>query len=97
MWRAAAARFTPGSPRAHSGWRARGSEDATKFYAAEIILAMESVHALGYIHRCDAPRRTPALRPLIARGLEQRPEARQRAAGPGGAREADGHGAVQKG
>jgi serine/threonine kinase 38 len=27
------------------------TEDATKFYAAEAILAIDSVHALGYIHR----------------------------------------------
>jgi serine/threonine protein kinase len=27
------------------------SEEAAKFYMAELILAVQSVHALGYIHR----------------------------------------------
>jgi protein-serine/threonine kinase len=27
------------------------SEDVTRFYMAECILAIEAVHALGYIHR----------------------------------------------
>ena len=28
------------------------SEDVTRFYMAECILAIEAVHDLGYIHRC---------------------------------------------
>jgi hypothetical protein len=28
------------------------SEDVTKFYMAECILAIEAVHNLGFIHRC---------------------------------------------
>jgi protein-serine/threonine kinase len=28
------------------------SEDVTRFYMAECILAIEAVHELGYIHRC---------------------------------------------
>jgi protein-serine/threonine kinase len=28
------------------------SEDVTRFYMAECILAIEAVHNLGYIHRC---------------------------------------------
>ncbi len=28
------------------------SEDVTRFYLAESILAIEAVHNLGYIHRC---------------------------------------------
>jgi protein-serine/threonine kinase len=28
------------------------SEDVTRFYVAECILAIEAVHDLGYIHRC---------------------------------------------
>ena len=31
------------------------SEEATRFYAAEAILAIEAVHALGYIHRDIKP------------------------------------------
>jgi len=31
------------------------SEDATRFYAAEAVLAIEAVHALGYIHRDIKP------------------------------------------
>eukprot|EP01041_Mallomonas_annulata_P008264 gene8264-17006_t len=27
------------------------SEDSTRFYIAEMVLAVSSVHALGYIHR----------------------------------------------
>lgn len=30
------------------------SEDVTKFYMAECILAIEAVHKLGFIHRCVA-------------------------------------------
>ena len=28
------------------------SEDVSRFYMAECILAIEAVHKLGYIHRC---------------------------------------------
>jgi serine/threonine protein kinase len=31
------------------------SEDVTRFYMAECILAIEAVHNLGYIHRCVTP------------------------------------------
>jgi serine/threonine protein kinase len=31
------------------------SEDVTRFYMAECILAIEAVHSLGYIHRCVRP------------------------------------------
>lgn len=31
------------------------SEDVTKFYMAECILAIEAVHNLGFIHRCVEP------------------------------------------
>ena len=34
------------------------SEDVTRFYMAECILAIEAVHHLGYIHRCVLWRRT---------------------------------------
>jgi hypothetical protein len=30
------------------------TEDVTRFYMAECILAIEAVHNLGYIHRCVA-------------------------------------------
>ena len=30
------------------------SEDVTRFYLAECILAIEAVHNLGYIHRCGS-------------------------------------------
>lgn len=36
------------------------SEDVTKFYMAECILAIEAVHNLGFIHRC-AQRSAPAI------------------------------------
>ena len=29
----------------------RLNEDMVKFYAAEIILAIDSIHELGYVHR----------------------------------------------
>jgi protein-serine/threonine kinase len=28
------------------------SEDVTRFYIAECVLAIEAVHKLGFIHRC---------------------------------------------
>lgn len=28
------------------------SEDVTRFYMAECVLAIEAVHKLGFIHRC---------------------------------------------
>lgn len=28
------------------------SEDITRFYMAELVLAIEAVHKLGFIHRC---------------------------------------------
>ena len=31
------------------------SEDITRFYMAEITLAIEAVHKLGFIHRCAYP------------------------------------------
>ncbi len=31
-------------------------EEETRFYAAETVLAIESIHAAGYIHRQAAPR-----------------------------------------
>lgn len=30
------------------------SEDVTRFYIAECVLAIEAVHQLGFIHRCVA-------------------------------------------
>ncbi len=30
------------------------SEDVTRFYIAECVLAIEAVHKLGFIHRCVA-------------------------------------------
>jgi protein-serine/threonine kinase len=44
------------------------SEDVTRFYMAECVMAIEAVHSLGFIHRCvnkhvpsshpDAPSKT---------------------------------------
>jgi hypothetical protein len=28
------------------------SEDVTRFYMAECVMAIEAVHSLGFIHRC---------------------------------------------
>ena len=37
------------------------SEDVTRFYMAECILAIEAVHDLGYIHRYVSPEKTIAI------------------------------------
>ena len=31
------------------------SEDVTRFYIGQCVLAIEAVHKLGFIHRCVAP------------------------------------------
>ena len=37
------------------------SEDVTRFYMAECILAIEAVHDLGYIHRYVFPPKSNAM------------------------------------
>jgi protein-serine/threonine kinase len=41
------------------------SEDITRFYIAEIVLAIEAVHKLGFIHRCVPPSHNAHLFPFM--------------------------------
>lgn len=44
------------------------SEDVTRFYMAECVLAIEAVHKLGFIHRCvrgGLPLQRPSLRSVL--------------------------------
>ena len=42
------------------------SEDWARFYAAEIILAVDSIHQLGYVHRLGVQYRVPGPETSIA-------------------------------
>lgn len=72
------------------------SEEATRFYAAEAILAIQSVHDLGYIHRyATRPRHQTAAAAHAT--AWQGPEARQPADRPQRPPQADRPGLVQEG
>ena len=41
------------------------SEDVTRFYMAECVMAIEAVHSLGFIHRCAKQALRPFSRTLL--------------------------------
>lgn len=45
------------------------SEDAARFYAAEVTAALEYLHLMGFIYRDLKPESTPSRRPIPAWGL----------------------------
>lgn len=47
------------------------SEDVTRFYIAECVLAIESVHKMGFIHRCVMPIGSHGHLPVIAEILNR--------------------------
>lgn len=53
------------------------SEDVTRFYMAECVLAIEAVHKLGFIHRCVRARHfSPASNKTVADLGKRTPHAR---------------------